>query len=312
MAEITMHNITQLFYQKNRIDSVKVGQDARKILRSPESSLAEITSNDHKATLTLTDGKNSTIRSEAAGKPEIFSYTPYGRASNLPSQSSALGFNGERYDTLTESYLLGLGYRTYNPRLMRFLSPDNVSPFGAGGVNSYAYVGNEPINNTDPTGHLAIFGIRLTRKIKLFSGEAKIVDDMPTYLSQHPTKKKSKAITIVSHGSQSEAIDTHKLNNHLIKSGFNTEKYDTHFIVCYSADPNNSGPSIIQKMANETGRNSHGYVGKVSARRPRMDLRKIGRDGTPISVPIVEEESIWNSQKDHNYVPKTAMPIRRS
>lgn len=306
-----MRNITQLFYQKNRIDSVKVGQDARKILRSPESSLAEITSNDHTVTLTLADGQNSTIRSEAAGKPEIFSYTPYGRASNLPSQSTALGFNGEPYDTLTESYLLGLGYRTYNPRLMRFLSPDNVSPFGAGGVNSYAYVGNDPINNTDPTGHLAIFGIRLTRKFKVFSGKGKIVSGMPTYLSQHPTKKGSKAITIVSHGSQSEAIDTHKLNKHLIQSGFDTEEYDTHFIVCHSAEPNNSGLSIIQRMANETGRNSHGYVGKVSAVRPRMNLRKIGRDGTPTSVPIVEKESIWNSQRDHNYEPKTAMPMIR-
>ena len=42
---------------------------------------------------------------------------------------SLMGFNGERPDPLTGHYLLGNGYRAFNPVLMRFNSPDSSSPF---------------------------------------------------------------------------------------------------------------------------------------------------------------------------------------
>jgi hypothetical protein len=47
---------------------------------------------------------------------------------------------------------LGNGYRVYNPRLMRFHSPDKSSPFEKGGMNTYMYCGGEPVMNVDPTG----------------------------------------------------------------------------------------------------------------------------------------------------------------
>ncbi|VVP61580.1 hypothetical protein PS870_06378 [Pseudomonas fluorescens] len=71
--------------------------------------------------------------------------------------SSVLGFNGERIAPVLGGYHLGNGYRLYSPSLRRFTSPDNLSPFGAGGINPYAYCKGDPINNTDPTGH-SIFG----------------------------------------------------------------------------------------------------------------------------------------------------------
>ncbi|MGP5570349.1 RHS repeat-associated core domain-containing protein, partial [Pseudomonas helleri] len=51
-------------------------------------------------------------------------------------------------------YLLGQGYREFNPVLMRFNSPDSWSPFGDGGINAYAYCDNDPLNKVDPTGHI--------------------------------------------------------------------------------------------------------------------------------------------------------------
>lgn len=65
------------------------------------------------------------------------------------------GFNGEHLDSATKNYALGNGYRDYSPILMRFTAPDNMSPFGAGGINPYVYCDGDPANFTDPSGHLS-------------------------------------------------------------------------------------------------------------------------------------------------------------
>ncbi|MNI63190.1 hypothetical protein D3C73_1185430 [compost metagenome] len=36
---------------------------------------------------------------------------------------------------------------------MRFISPDNLSPFAQGGLNPYAYCEGDPVNFSDPSGH---------------------------------------------------------------------------------------------------------------------------------------------------------------
>lgn len=71
-------------------------------------------------------------------------------------------FEGERRDSLTGNYSPGNGQRSYLPALMRCNQPDSWSPFGLGGVNTYAWCAGDPVNHADPSGHLswqAITGI---------------------------------------------------------------------------------------------------------------------------------------------------------
>jgi RHS repeat-associated protein len=76
------------------------------------------------------------------------SYDPWGKATETGSVLPDFGFTGHYFDRST-----GLGltwYRGYDPNLGRWLSRD---PIGLkGGLNLYAYVGNEPITRTDPDG----------------------------------------------------------------------------------------------------------------------------------------------------------------
>ena len=80
-------------------------------------------------------------------------YTPYGDVS--PPPLPMLAFCGERRDPVAGFYHLGNGHRIYDPTLRRFLSADRLSPFGAGGLNAYAYCLGDPVNHRDPTGRKA-------------------------------------------------------------------------------------------------------------------------------------------------------------
>jgi RHS repeat-associated protein len=91
-----------------------------------------------------------------------------------------LGFNGERLDPVIGSTHLGNGYRAYSPVLMRFTCPDSWSPFGTGGVNSYAYCDGDPINQSDPSGHISLPGLfwMIGAAIGLIAGIAAFVAPM--------------------------------------------------------------------------------------------------------------------------------------
>lgn len=100
--------------------------------------------------LLMTDMQRSAVMGLCAAGPATRSYTPYGYASSSAGPLTA--FAGERHDQQTDCYHLGRRARLYSPGLMRFLSPDPLSPLGRGGINVYAYCTGDPVNNTDPTG----------------------------------------------------------------------------------------------------------------------------------------------------------------
>ncbi len=108
------------------------------------------------AGLTLTaGGHNDSLlwsRNPASGSGQLHTWSPWG---NGKAEDDLPGFNGERCDPVSGSYHLGNGYRAYNPVLRRFNCPDSLSPFGAGGINPYAYCAGDPVNHTDPTGHIS-------------------------------------------------------------------------------------------------------------------------------------------------------------
>lgn len=79
-------------------------------------------------------------------------YSIYGYSVFSPC-ISVLAFNGQVHDRFTNCYLLGNGVRAFSPTFMRFISPDPYSPFGVGGLHTYAYCGGDPVNYMDIDGN---------------------------------------------------------------------------------------------------------------------------------------------------------------
>lgn len=109
--------------------------------------------------LHLNDGAGSVRGVVAPGQATVQRhYAPYGegnvvaRDANVRSMADLQlpAFTGERLDAAVGLY--HLEKRTYDPRLMVFLSADPLAPFDEGGINSYAYCAGNPINLIDPTG----------------------------------------------------------------------------------------------------------------------------------------------------------------
>ncbi|MER7702562.1 RHS repeat-associated core domain-containing protein [Kitasatospora sp. NPDC097605] len=128
------------------------GRPARLLHLGDGTCVAQV--RDGRARLLMTDGARTVQLAATAGEQEQYAYTAYGQGPG-GTAASIPGFTGQPADPGTGVYHLGNGTRVYNPVTLRFNSPDTLSPFGAGGINPYAYCEGDPVNRIDPSGHLS-------------------------------------------------------------------------------------------------------------------------------------------------------------
>lgn len=121
------------------------------------------------------DAAKSVIRRLHASNATSLCYTPYGHLAKPFAKGPALRFKNAHYDPMISAYALGRGYRFFSPSLMRFQTPDAHSPFGQGGLNSYAFCLGDPVNYSDPTGQ---WGERITGFLRRLGRDRK-----PPYMS---------------------------------------------------------------------------------------------------------------------------------
>ncbi|MDF3926302.1 RHS repeat-associated core domain-containing protein [Pseudomonas putida] len=147
---------TLRFYQNSRIATEVKDALTHSVFRHAGGLLAQRASSADEGYVLMGVSNTDTLMTqlEAAAKKE-YSYSPYGHRPARNESNIPLAFNGEPLDLATGCYALGNGYRLYSPTLKRFCSPDNLSPFGKGGLSAYMYCAGDPVNRVDPTGHLS-------------------------------------------------------------------------------------------------------------------------------------------------------------
>ena len=147
---------TLRFYQNGRIATEVKDALTHSVFRHAGGLLAQRASSADEGYVLMGVSNTDTLMTqlEAAAKKE-YSYSPYGHRPARNESNIPLAFNGEPLDLATGCYALGNGYRLYSPTLKRFCSPDNLSPFGKGGLSAYMYCAGDPVNRVDPTGHLS-------------------------------------------------------------------------------------------------------------------------------------------------------------
>jgi RHS repeat-associated protein len=102
-------------------------------------------------------GSIRAITSAAGAVVKRYDYAAFGgSAGSSGPHGDTFGFGGHRNDV--ESGLVYMGARYYDPALGRFISPDTMVPDTERpqSLNRYAYAYNNPIGNSDPTGHLPV------------------------------------------------------------------------------------------------------------------------------------------------------------
>ncbi|MCF5706937.1 RHS repeat-associated core domain-containing protein [Pseudomonas syringae] len=146
----------QRFYNRQYLVTEVAGEEQRVFVRAGDTPVLQrrVVNGQSLIAQCAADQQKSILHVSCAGQKIAVRYTPYGYREDLTAVPGLPGFNGEPVEPVTGHYLLGNGVRAYNPVLMRFNNPDGLSPFGKGGLNAYSYCAGDPVNRSDPTGHM--------------------------------------------------------------------------------------------------------------------------------------------------------------
>ena len=307
----------QRFYNQSRITTEIEGTQRYSVFQQDGRLLAQRRRDRTKDECHLlgTDLQQSVLHAVGADKHHSMAYNAYGHRPVENGLISLLGFNGERADPVTGHYLLGNGYRAFNPVLMRFNSPDSWSPFERGGANRYAYGLDDPVNLIDTDGHapFAFLGGRILQGLntekflrrarksldpKVISGHRSVIktfdsiqEIMPDIYIAGDYNSAGRRLNIHAHGSYTQGIGgmmksgnknifPERVYEAVKKSGFG--EFDTvRLISCHSGDM--GFRSFAYMFAKLTKRRVKGYEGGVwSGTAPRQIAlafrQQMGRD----------------------------------
>lgn len=320
----------QRFYCKARLVTETEGAEHFSIVQQGDQLLAQQQRHggEFNSALITTDQHNSVLNALHPQCPRAVAYSPYGHRIAESGFGSLLGFNGQRPDPMTGHYLLGYGYRAFNPVLMRFNSPDNQSPFGKGGLNIYAYCLGDPVNGEDPTGHVPEFLkgrtksiVKNGRSIKKQKNVTRISEAV--FTSEDVTKRGSR-ITIYAHGRTDTITDAgrHLGSEQIIdlsrKNGVFIEKFDSvRLLICESADDGVMGRSSTgAQFSILSGLPVKAYRGKVYANLifPLYEGLKVGsthKKGFKLEIDKARNNSNYDPVTyEPNALYKAAMQVR--
>ncbi|MEE8873826.1 RHS repeat-associated core domain-containing protein [Pseudomonas helleri] len=178
LDRLAASNSIQRFYNDTRIATEIEGERKSRFFETDSHPLALQQHGSLPGTTLLATDQQASVLNGVSPKGALHAqaYSPFGHHPIGTSLNGA-GFNGERPEPVTGHYLLGQGYRAFNPVLMRFNSPDSWSPFGDGGINAYAYCDNDPLNKVDPTGHIPNIFKRLKKIFRVKATPKKPIGD---------------------------------------------------------------------------------------------------------------------------------------
>jgi RHS repeat-associated protein len=97
-------------------------------------------------------GSTSVLTNQAGALVEETTYDPWGEVKSGGTKSK-FQYTGQEKDA--ETGLNYYNFRYYDPHIRRFTQPDDIiqDPYNPQDLNQYAYVRNNPLRYTDPTGH---------------------------------------------------------------------------------------------------------------------------------------------------------------
>ncbi len=151
------HASLNYFYKGTRLVTVSTAEVAETIGRAGDLSLCQMNHRTGSVKLLETDAQGSCIGlAKTTGHLVDIAYSPYGNDNYANDTALYTRFVGEALLPLARGYSLGMGHRVFYPSLMRFTRPDALSPFDRGGLNTYAYCSDDPVNRSDPSGRWSI------------------------------------------------------------------------------------------------------------------------------------------------------------